>query len=156
MTQDAAFVFALIAVAAILMASNRVRYDLVALIVVLALVLGGILNIGEALAGFGSSVVILVACLLVIGEMLERTGVARSVGGHHLGLRREGHGWRHGLRGFTPGYCSGRPFGAVGKTSAWVSFEWFENGWVYRVARALSEMSLRHQAPSQRMHLTAR
>ncbi|WP_417669499.1 SLC13 family permease [Roseibium sp.] len=80
MPQDALFVFGLIGVAAVLMASNRVRYDLVALIVVLALVLGNILTIGEALSGFGSSVVILVACLLVVGEMLERTGVARSVG----------------------------------------------------------------------------
>lgn len=80
MTQDMIFVFSLIGVAAVLMASNRVRYDLVALIVVLALVLGNILTVGQALAGFGSSVVILVACLLVVGEMLERTGVARSVG----------------------------------------------------------------------------
>jgi di/tricarboxylate transporter len=80
MTQDMIFVFSLIGVAAVLMASNRVRYDLVALIVVLALVLGNILTVGQALSGFGSSVVILVACLLVVGEMLERTGVARSVG----------------------------------------------------------------------------
>jgi len=61
------------------MASNRVRYDLVALLVVMALVLGNILTVGEALSGFGS-VVILVACLLVVGEMLERTGVACFVG----------------------------------------------------------------------------
>jgi len=39
-----------------------------------------VLTIGEALAGFGSSVVALVAGLLVIGEMLARTGVARAVG----------------------------------------------------------------------------
>ncbi|MEP2705916.1 MAG: SLC13 family permease [Roseibium sp.] len=80
MTQDMIFVFSLIGVAAVLMASNRVRYDLVALIVVLALILGDILTIGQALSGFGSSVVILVACLLIVGEMLERTGVARFVG----------------------------------------------------------------------------
>ncbi|MBO6507538.1 MAG: SLC13 family permease [Roseibium sp.] len=80
MTPDVLFVFGLIGVAAVLMASNRVRYDLVALIVVVALVLGNILSVGQALSGFGSSVVILVACLLVVGEMLERTGVARFVG----------------------------------------------------------------------------
>ncbi|WP_420332929.1 SLC13 family permease [Roseibium sp.] len=88
MTSDAAFVFALIGVAAVLMASNRVRYDLVALMVVLALVLGNVLTVGQALSGFGSSVVILVACLLVVGEMLQRTGVARSVG--DLILKRGG------------------------------------------------------------------
>ena len=80
MTPDILFVFGVIGVAAVLMASNRVRYDLVALLVVLALVLGNILTVGEALSGFGSSVVVLVACLLVVGEMLQRTGVARYVG----------------------------------------------------------------------------
>lgn len=80
MTPDSLYVFALIGVAGVLMASNRVRYDLVALMVVVALVLGNVLTVGEALSGFGSSVVILVACLLVVGEMLERTGVARFVG----------------------------------------------------------------------------
>ncbi|UCB55374.1 MAG: SLC13 family permease, partial [Thiotrichales bacterium] len=80
MTNEAAFVFTVIAVAAALMASNRVRFDIVALLVVMALMLSGVLSIGEALAGFGSSVVALVAGLLVIGEMLARTGVARAVG----------------------------------------------------------------------------
>lgn len=80
MTLDIVFVFSLIGVAAVLMASGRVRYDLVALIVVLALILGNVLTVGQALSGFGSSVVILVACLLIVGEMLERTGVARFVG----------------------------------------------------------------------------
>jgi len=77
---DAAFVFGLIAVAAAAMASNRIRYDVVALLVVLALILSGVLSVGQALAGFGSSVVVLVAGLLVVGEMLARTGVARVVG----------------------------------------------------------------------------
>ncbi len=80
MSFEAAFVFALIAVAALAMASNRVRYDVVALLVVLSLMLSGVLSVGEALAGFGSSVIVMVAALLVVGEMLDRTGVARAVG----------------------------------------------------------------------------
>ncbi len=80
MFSDSSFVFGLIAVAAILMASNRVRFDMVALLVVLALMISGVLTPSEALMGFGSTVVILVAGLLVIGEMLARTGVARAVG----------------------------------------------------------------------------
>jgi di/tricarboxylate transporter len=80
MTNEAIFVFVLIGVAAVLMASNRVRFDVVALLVLLALMLSGVLSVGETLAGFGSSVVILVAGLLVIGEMLARTGVAAAVG----------------------------------------------------------------------------
>ena len=80
MTGEVIFVFVVIGVAAALMASNRVRFDVVALLVVLALILSGVLSVGEALAGFGNSVVILVACLLVVGEMLDRTGVAHAVG----------------------------------------------------------------------------
>jgi di/tricarboxylate transporter len=80
MTSDTVFVFALIAVAGVLMATNRVRFDVVALLVVLALILSGVLTMNEALAGFGSPVVALVASLLVLGEMLSRTGVARAVG----------------------------------------------------------------------------
>ena len=74
------FVFALIAAAALLMASNRVRYDMIAICVVLALILTNVLPVNAALAGFGNSVVILIAGLLVVGEMLDRTGVARFVG----------------------------------------------------------------------------
>ena len=62
------------------MASNRVRFYIVALLVVLALMLTGILSVKEVLSGFGSSVVIMVAGLLVVGEMLDRTGVVRSEG----------------------------------------------------------------------------
>ncbi len=80
MWNDSTFVFALIGVTAALMASNKVRFDIVALMVVVALMLSGVLTMGEALGGFGSSVVMLVACLLVVGEMLDRTGVAASIG----------------------------------------------------------------------------
>ena len=77
---DTIFVFILIGIVAALMASNRVRFDLVALMVVLALMLSGVQTAGEALSGFGSPVVILVAALLVVGEMLDRTGVAAAMG----------------------------------------------------------------------------
>lgn len=80
MLSDSAFVFVLTGAAAVMMASNRVRFDLVALFVVIALILGDILSAAEALSGFGSSVVIMVAALLVVGEMLARTGVAGAVG----------------------------------------------------------------------------
>lgn len=80
MTHETLLVFGIIAVAGALMASNRVRFDVVALLVVLVLILTGILSIDEALAGFGSQVVALVAGLLVVGEMLSRTGVARVMG----------------------------------------------------------------------------
>lgn len=80
MNSDMLFVFGLLAVVAVAMASNRVRFDIIALLVIIALSLSGILSVNEALAGFGNSVVILVAALLVVGEMLDRTGIARKVG----------------------------------------------------------------------------
>lgn len=80
MTSEMVIVFVIIAVAGVLMASNKVRFDMVALLVVLALILSGVLTVNEALSGFGSPVVAMVAGLLVLGEMLSRTGVARMVG----------------------------------------------------------------------------
>ncbi len=76
--------FFLIGVAGVMMASNRVRFDLVAIIVVVGLILSGTLTVDQALAGFGSPVVIMVAALLVIGEMLDRTGVAHAIGNQIL------------------------------------------------------------------------
>jgi hypothetical protein len=69
MFDEASFVFSLVGIVAVLMASNRVGFDIVALPVVLALML----SVSEALSGFGNPVVIMVAGLLVIGEMLDRT-----------------------------------------------------------------------------------
>ena len=80
MSGETIFVFGTVVVAAVLFASNRVRLDVVAILVVLALMLSGVLTAGEALAGFGDPVVLLVAGLLVVGEMLDRTGVAQSIG----------------------------------------------------------------------------
>jgi di/tricarboxylate transporter len=80
MSGDMLFVFATVAVAAVLFASNRVRLDIVALLVVLAMMLSGVLTPAQSLAGFGDTVVLLVAGLLVVGEMLDRTGIAQSIG----------------------------------------------------------------------------
>ncbi len=80
MTPEILYVFAVIAGAGVLFATGRVRLDIVALLVVLALYLGGILSVGEALAGFGNPVVVMVGGLLVIGDMLTRAGVAHAIG----------------------------------------------------------------------------
>ncbi len=80
MPGDTLFVLTLIGVTAALMASNRVRFDVILLLVVLSLMLSGVLSVGEALSGFGNPVVIMVAGLLVVGEMLDRTGVASALG----------------------------------------------------------------------------
>jgi len=80
MSSDAAIVFAILGVAGVCFASGRVRLDITALLVVLALMLSGVLTPREALSGFGDPVVLLVAGLLVVGEMLNRTGIAYALG----------------------------------------------------------------------------
>ena len=53
---------------------NRPRMDVVALIMIVALPLTGVITMNEALAGFSDSNVVLIAVLFVIGEGLVRTG----------------------------------------------------------------------------------
>ena len=80
MITDATIVFGILGVAGVLFASGRVRLDFTALMVVMALMLSGVLTPREALAGFGDPVVLLVAALLVVGEMMTRTGVSFAIG----------------------------------------------------------------------------
>lgn len=80
MTPDAVFVFGLLAFTVVLFASDKLRPDVVALLVILSLVLGGILPVSVAVAGFGDPLIILIAGLFVVGEGLVRTGVAFQVG----------------------------------------------------------------------------
>ena len=75
-----AFVFGVLGVAVVLFASGRVRLDLVALLVLLALLLGDIVTVPQALAGFSDSVIVMIAGLFVVGEALVTTGVAFAVG----------------------------------------------------------------------------
>ena len=74
------FVFLLLLLTIILFVSDRLRLDIVAILVILALMLSGILSPKEALTGFGDPVVILIAGLFVVGEGLFRTGVAFTIG----------------------------------------------------------------------------
>ena len=80
MTGHMAFVFGVLGVAVVLFASGRARLDVVALLVLLALMLGDVVSVPEALAGFSDPVVIMIAGLFVVGEALVTTGIAFAVG----------------------------------------------------------------------------
>ncbi|MEN3931335.1 SLC13 family permease [Microvirga sp. W0021] len=80
MTRELAIVLLLLCAAIIMFARNKPRMDVVALIMIAALPLFGILTIDEALAGFSDKNVILIALLFVIGDGLVRTGIAQRVG----------------------------------------------------------------------------
>jgi len=73
-------VLLLLAVTIALLVRGKPRMEVVALLVVVAFGLSGILTPDEALAGFSDPNVILIAALFVIGEALVRTGIAFRLG----------------------------------------------------------------------------
>lgn len=70
----------ILAIAFVLLLSDRVRADLVALLVVLALGLTGILTADEAFSGFSRGAVVTLFAIFVVAEGLRRTGVTDRVG----------------------------------------------------------------------------
>ncbi|MFZ1430807.1 MAG: SLC13 family permease [Geminicoccaceae bacterium] len=80
MNLDLAMVLAPLAAAVVMFARGQPRMDAVALIMLAVLPLTGVVTMGEALAGFSDSNVVLIALLFVIGEGLVRTGVAQRLG----------------------------------------------------------------------------
>ncbi len=68
---------------------GRVRADIVALSALAVLLVLGILTPGEALAGFSSPIVVMMAGLFVVGGAVLQTGLARSIGQR---LMRLSHG----------------------------------------------------------------
>jgi len=80
MTHEQLWVFGLLLACVTAFIVNRPRMDVVALMALVALVLGGTLSPAEALAGFSEPSVLLIAAFFVIGEGLVRTGIAYRVG----------------------------------------------------------------------------
>lgn len=76
----------ILAVSAILFVSGRVRSDLVAVCAALALVITGVLTPEEALAGFSSPIVVMMAGLFIVGGGIFGTGLAKQVGTSILNL----------------------------------------------------------------------
>lgn len=66
-------------IAMVLFVRGKIRMDVVALLVMLAFCLSGILTIQEVFAGFSDPNVILIALLFIVGEGLVRTGIAYQV-----------------------------------------------------------------------------
>ncbi|MBO8446174.1 MAG: anion permease, partial [Bacteroidetes bacterium] len=69
----------ILAVAAILFVSGKVRSDIVALCSLIALLLCRILTVDEAMAGFSNSVVIMMVGLFIVGGGIFQTGLAKKV-----------------------------------------------------------------------------
>lgn len=73
-------VLVVLAGALALFVSDRVPLDLVALLVVIALPLTGVLTPQQALAGFADPLVVMIAALFVVSGALVETGLASSIG----------------------------------------------------------------------------
>ncbi len=73
-------VLALLGAAVVMFAINRPRMDVVAIIMMVALPMTGVITMSEALVGLSDPNIVLIAALFVIGEALVRTGVAQRLG----------------------------------------------------------------------------
>jgi di/tricarboxylate transporter len=80
LTAEIATVLAILAVAIILFITERVRVDVVALIVLVSLAISNLISPAEALSGFSNIAVITVWAMLILSAGLSRTGIAKILG----------------------------------------------------------------------------
>ncbi|HSN76102.1 MAG TPA: SLC13 family permease [Anaerolineae bacterium] len=80
MPNDLVITLLILFVAAVLLLSDRVRADLVALLVAVALGVSGVLAPREAFSGFSSSAVVTMAAIFVLVAGLQVTGVTSQAG----------------------------------------------------------------------------
>jgi di/tricarboxylate transporter len=73
-------VLILLGAAVVMFAINRPRMDVVAVIMMVALPMTGVITMSEALVGLSDPNIVLIAALFIIGEALVRTGVAQRLG----------------------------------------------------------------------------
>lgn len=78
MTQPQAFAFAILIGLMIAFIWGRLRYDLIAVLALLAAVFTGIVPHKVAFSGFGDDIVIIVASALVVSAAFERSGVIEA------------------------------------------------------------------------------
>lgn len=88
MTFEIALVFVILGIAIILFVTEIVRVDLVALIVLVALALSGLVEPTRAVAGFSNPAVITVWAMFILSAGLARTGVSQIIGNRVLRLAR--------------------------------------------------------------------
>lgn len=92
MDRNLLLTFIILLVAVALLLSDRLRSDLVALLVVVALGLSGVLTPQEAFSGFSRSAVVTILAIFILTEGLRRSGVTDRVGSFllRLGGKEEG------------------------------------------------------------------
>lgn len=91
MTQENILVLAILAVAVILFVSEKLRVDLIAMLVLITLSLTGLVTIEEAFSGFASPAVITVWSVYIVSGALFRSGVADTLANFMLRLAGENY-----------------------------------------------------------------
>lgn len=86
MTLEITFVLGILAISVILFITEWVRIDVVALLVLGVLAIGGLVTPADALSGFSSPAVVTVWAVLILSGALARTGVASVIGRRLLRL----------------------------------------------------------------------
>jgi di/tricarboxylate transporter len=85
-TQDIALTLAIILMAIILFATEKLRVDLVALLVLLAVSITGLVSKEQVFLGFANSAVITIWAVYIVSGGLFKTGVADKLGSFILRL----------------------------------------------------------------------
>lgn len=80
MTPEMTITLVILVAAIVLFVTEWLRVDVVALLVLLALVLTGVLTTEEAVAGFSSTAVLSIGFLFVVGGAVFQTGLAATIG----------------------------------------------------------------------------
>jgi len=80
MTPDIILVFIILGAAILLFITNRIRVDLVGLLILGSLAITGLVTPTEALSGFSNPAVITVWAVLILSGGLARTGIASKIG----------------------------------------------------------------------------
>src|SRR5690606_23885773 len=78
-TLDQAFAFAIVAAMMALFVWGRLRYDLVALLALLAAVAVGIVPPDKAFSGFSDDILVIVASALLVSAAVSRSGIVDAV-----------------------------------------------------------------------------
>ena len=92
MSYQTALTLVIFVAALLVLASQRLRRDLTALLVLLSLILTGILSPTEAFSAFGQPVIIIIPCIYIIGAALYETGVATMIANRLLRVSSRGPG----------------------------------------------------------------
>jgi di/tricarboxylate transporter len=88
MTSEALLVLGVLGAALVLFGVGRWRYDLVALLALLAVTVAGVVPADQAFSGFGHPAVITVAAVLVASRGLQNAGVVNVIAGVMISIER--------------------------------------------------------------------